>query len=56
MADPPGYPGTRDDSDDRRSVNNTRRWAAPLAITLAIVLVLLFVVLHITGTLGPGAH
>jgi hypothetical protein len=56
MADPPRYPGTRDDNDDRGPVNNTRRWAAPLGITLAIVVVLLFVVLHITGTLGPGAH
>jgi hypothetical protein len=27
-----------------------------LGIIIAIALVLLFVVLHLTGTLGPGAH
>jgi hypothetical protein len=56
MTDPPRYPGTSDDSEDRGSPDTARRWAPALAITLAIVVVLLVVVLHITGTLRPGAH
>ncbi|HEX9380988.1 MAG TPA: hypothetical protein VF891_05775 [Gaiellaceae bacterium] len=41
MADPPA---------------GTPRWLSVLGIVVAILLVLLFVVLHVTGTLGPGAH
>ncbi len=41
MADPP---------------SGTPRWVSVLGIVVAIALVLLFVVLHLTGTLGAGAH
>ena len=44
MADPP------------RHDTSTPRWVSVLGIIIAIVLVVLFVVLHVTGTLGPGDH
>ena len=34
----------------------TPRWVTVVGILVAAVLVLLFVVLHVTGVLGPGAH
>jgi hypothetical protein len=56
LADPPPNPDTGDDTRDRGSATSTPRWVSVLGITIAIVLALLFVVLHLTGTLGPGAH
>ena len=32
------------------------RWSLVLGVTLAIALLGLIVVLHLTGTIGPGAH
>jgi len=55
MANPPLHPDTGD-GPDRGSASSTPRWVLVLGIIIAIVLVLLFVVLHLTGTLGPGAH
>jgi hypothetical protein len=55
MADPPSYPDTGA-GPDRGSASSTRRWVPVLGIVVAIVLVLLLVVLHLTGVLGPGAH
>jgi hypothetical protein len=59
LADPPSYPDTRDDTGvgpDRGSSSSTPRWVPVVGIVIAIVLVLLLVVLHLTGVLGPGAH
>jgi hypothetical protein len=56
MADPPRYPHSDADTGDRGSATGTPRWAVVLGIVIAIVLVLLVIVLHLTGTLGPGAH
>jgi hypothetical protein len=59
MADPPRYPDTGDDTGlgrDRGSASSRPRWVSVLGIVIAIALVLLFVVLHLTGALGPGAH
>jgi hypothetical protein len=52
MAGPPSY----DTGDDRGSATSTPRWVPVLGIVLAVILVLLLVVLHLTGVLGPGAH
>jgi hypothetical protein len=56
MADPPPYPDTGGDTGDRGSGPGTPRWVPVVGIIIAIVVVLLFVVLHLTGTLGPGVH
>lgn len=59
MADPPRSPETDNDTGvgpDRGAAPGTRRWAFVLGIMIAIAVVVLMVVLHVTGTLGPGAH
>ena len=59
MADPPRYPDAGDDPGPGRghgSATGTPRWVSVLGIIIVMALVLLFVVLHLTGTLGPGAH
>ena len=58
QADLPLY-DSGDDSDarpDQASATGRPRWVTVLGIVIAIVLVLLFFVLHLTGVLGPGAH
>jgi hypothetical protein len=58
MADLPPYPGANDDAGprpDRGSTTRTARWVY-LSWIIGIVLVLLFVALHLTGTIGPGRH
>jgi hypothetical protein len=55
IADPTPYPDTGDNRD-RGSARSTPRWVTVLGIVIAIALIVLFVVLHLTGTLGPGAH
>jgi hypothetical protein len=49
MAEPPRYP----ESD---AEPGTRRWVKLGVIIIAIALVFVVVVLHLTGTIGPGAH
>lgn len=38
------------------SHSGTSRWARIAASVAALLLVVLFVVLHLTGVLGPGGH
>jgi hypothetical protein len=40
----------------RGAATGTPRWVSVLGIVIAVGLVLLFFVLHLTGVLGPGAH
>jgi hypothetical protein len=57
MADPPRHPDTsKETARDRGSTDARPRWVIALAILSAVALVVLLVVLHLTGTLGPGAH
>ncbi len=59
MAELPYHPDTDDDSavgPDLGSTAGARRWIAVVGISIAIVAVLAMVVLHLTGTIGPGAH
>ena len=56
-ADPPPYPDTRDDTrvrPNRGSTTSTPRWVKVFGI-ITLVLVLLFVILHLTGG-GLGGH
>jgi hypothetical protein len=59
MADPPRYPETEEDAGpgpDDESTRGTPRWVFVLGIIIAIALVALMLLLHLTGTLGPGTH
>jgi len=58
MSDPPRHPGTDGDGGPapEGSPGGTPRWMVVLGITMAIALVALIVLLHLTGTIGPGAH
>lgn len=57
MAHPPPYPDPGDDSGAARGPSaGPPRWMAVVGITLAIVLLGLFILLHLTGSMGSGAH
>jgi hypothetical protein len=58
MADPPHYNTDEDTgaASDRGAPSGKSRWVSVLGFSIAIGLVLLLVVLHLTGILGPGAH
>ncbi len=60
MPDRP-YPDTDTVDDtglgsDRGSPTGTPRWMSVFKIVIVIALLLLIVVLHLTGILGPGLH
>jgi hypothetical protein len=40
----------------REPAAGTPRWVPLLGIVVAVGLIVLVVVLHLTGVLGPGAH
>jgi hypothetical protein len=56
MFDPPPHPDTGGDTRDRSAATAGSRLLRVLGIAIAIALVVLVVVLHLTGTLGPGDH
>jgi hypothetical protein len=63
MAKPPPYRDFKGDTGDdtsrnpyRGSATETPRWKYVMFGIIAIGLVLLLIVLHLTGVLGPGAH
>lgn len=58
MTDLPRHPDTDEDAGvgaDRGAASGTS-WGTYVFGGIVIGVVLLFVVLHLTGTLGPGAH
>jgi hypothetical protein len=53
----PHYPDTGDEAGTGRKPLTTRqRWARIAVIVFVVVAALVIVVLHITGTLGPGSN
>jgi hypothetical protein len=59
MANPNPSPGTDDDTDvipEREPPAGTPRWMSVVGIIIVVVLVLAIIILHLTGTIGPGAH
>ena len=59
MADPPPYPPTRGETraepGDEPAARRPR-WTVIMLWIIGIGLILLFLTLHLTGTLGPGSH
>jgi hypothetical protein len=57
-ADLPSHPDSDDDAGMRSSRESTPKagWRTYLFVVAGVGLVMLFVVLHLTGTLGPGGH
>lgn len=59
VADPPPYPDPSGDTGagpGRGSSDGTPRWVFVVGIVIAVGLLLLIVVLHLTGTISPGVH
>lgn len=59
MAHPPPYPDRGDDTGERPDRGPTAgrpRWVSVLGIIIAIGLLVLIVVLHLTGIVGPGTQ
>ena len=59
MAHPPPYPGSGDDSGAgpvRGPANGAPRWISVLKMIIAIALLVLVLVLHLSGIIGPRAH
>jgi hypothetical protein len=57
MTDQPRYQGADEDTGAGRRPSPARqRWACMAVIVIVAVLLLLMVILHITGTFGPGSH
>jgi hypothetical protein len=57
MAHPPPYPDTGDDDGPVRvPATGAPRWVSVVGIIIALGLVALIVVLHLTGVISPGAH
>lgn len=58
MTDPPRHPGTEEHRapDPEGSTDGASRWRVVLGVTIAIAVLALIILLHLTGTIGPGAH
>jgi hypothetical protein len=59
VTDPRPYPDTDDDAEvgsERESATSPPRWSRTLGIVVVVIVISIFVVLHLTGTLGSGAH
>jgi hypothetical protein len=59
MADQLPYSGSDDDTSvgsDCGATTSPPRWVKVGVVVLVIALVLLMVVLHLTGVMGPGLH
>ena len=59
MAAPPPYPDSDDDTGagpDRGPATGGPRWMSVLKVIIAIALLVIVLVLHLSGVIGPGSH
>jgi hypothetical protein len=58
MTDPPRRPQSEQNGDPSTvgSRSGASRWGIVVGIAIAVTLIALIVLLHLTGTIGPGAH
>ena len=58
MSDPPRHPGTDGNGGPgpEGSPGGASRRMVVLGVTIAIALLAAIVLLHLTGTIGPGSH
>jgi hypothetical protein len=59
MADPSHSPDTGGDAvpgPDHEPTSGTTRWVVVVGIVIAVAVLGLIVFLHLSGTIGPGAH
>jgi hypothetical protein len=58
MAELPSHPdtGQAGDGPDLRSSTRRAGWKTVVGIAAVVAVIVLFVVLHVTGVLGPGEH
>jgi hypothetical protein len=55
--DLPTHPDTdAPHTDDQRRPSTGTAWGARIAIFVVAALIVLVIVLHLTGVVGPGAH
>jgi hypothetical protein len=59
MTHQPRYQGSDEDTSsgtDGKPLTTRQRWTRVAVIAIVAVLLLLMVILHLTGTLGPGTN
>jgi anti-sigma-K factor RskA len=59
VADLPFHPDTDDETGggtERSATSGRPRWKSVAVATIAVAVLALFVVLHLTGVLGPADH
>jgi hypothetical protein len=59
MTQQPRYQGTDEDTGadtPHKPLTARQRWTRVALIGIVVALLLLMVILHITGTFGPGSH
>jgi hypothetical protein len=52
----PGEPDPNQAADPRPAAGPALRWRTVLVAALILVVIAAFLVLHLTGVLGPGEH
>lgn len=54
--DPPSYPTPDDSAAEGRLAPTTMSWGVRIGLAAAVVALVLIVVLHLTGVVGPASN